>query len=190
MKMNRLTENQVYSYAMDWANAYASKVGADPQRLARTLMAIAKVESNYDASAKNKKSSARGLMQMLINTQREVELKHAKVPFAVAGMRASSFPKAPFVTGGPDAMYDPNYSMQLAAAYLAYQYKRYKGDWTKAIHAYNQGSYPGTRKNDGIAYVKKVNNNLSAQNKEYTYTPQSNVIATANGNKYIYSVFI
>jgi len=186
--MANLTESQVYSYAKDWANVYGPKYGADPNDMARVLTGIAKVESTFNPNAKNKKSTARGLMQLLINTQREIESKHAKVPFAIAGVRASSFSKAP--VGLPDKIYDPNYAMQLAAAYLGYQFKRYGGDWQKAIHAYNQGSFPGTRKQDGINYLAKVTNAKSNQTEQLAYISRNKTVTDKRGNQYVYSVFI
>jgi len=53
-------------------------------------------------------------------------------------------------------LFDADYAIMLAAYELAYQYKRYKKNWEKAVHAYNQGSYPGNL-TDGGKYVSKVN---------------------------------
>lgn len=185
--MAQLTESQVYSLAMDWANVYGPKYGVEPQDLAKVLTGIARVESTYNPDAKNKKSTARGLMQMLIDTQREVESKHAKVPFAIASVKSGAFKKAP--VGVPDKIYDPNYAMQLAAAYLGYQIRRYKYDWDKAIHAYNQGSFPGVRKQDGLNYLAKVEKAMANQ-QSVAYLPKNHFQIDKAGNQYAYSAFI
>lgn len=46
-----------------------------------------------------------------------------------------------------------NINIEYAAKYLAYQLKRYKGDYKKAIVSYNRGSYTGDEK---LGYSAKV----------------------------------
>jgi len=184
-----LKENEVYSLAKFWSDVFAPKVGADPNEMAKYLTGIAKKESNYNPNAKNKGSTARGLMQMLIATQREVESKYAKVPFANAHDYTKHFPKAPVNKLLPDKIYDQDYSMQLAAAYLAYLYKRYKGDWTKTVHAYNQGSYPGVNKSTGANYAASVIKNIQKLPETLAYNPRNMRIDTKH-TTYIYSAFI
>lgn len=186
--MAKLTENQVYSLAKFWSDIYAPPVDADPNQMALYLTSIAKKESTFNPNAKNKKSTARGLMQILINTQREIELKRAKVPFANASIKSKSFTKAPANPLLPDKIYDPDYAMQLATAYFAYQYKRYSGNWQKAIHAYNQGSFPGSKKSDGENYASAVMKNKLNMKQNMTYTSPNTKIEI-NGNIYIYRAY-
>ncbi len=48
-------------------------------------------------------------------------------------------------------------NVELGAKYLAYQLKRYNGDETRAISAYNAGSYTKTN----ISYVHKVKSKMN-----------------------------
>lgn len=170
-----MTEIDVHGLAKRHASVIAPAYGIDEDQLAKYLTAIAKLESNYNAGAKNKSSTARGLMQILICTQREIEKKRAKVPFAPASYNCKSFTGQPdTVDSADDVIYNPEYCMYLAAHELAYQYKRYvkkyaKNVWQIAAHAYNQGSYPGTRKQDGANYANTVLKNAGTLNEDYAY---------------------
>lgn len=164
-----MNQTEVYNLARKWADEYSDKYNVDPDMFAKMLVGIAKKESNFNEKAQNKKSTARGLMQMLICTQREVEAKRLKIPFAVAMFPCKNYTTAPVGSKSDDEIFNPDYAMQLAAAELGYQYKRYKAKypqttWQVAVHAYNQGSYPGARKNDGLAYAKDV---LSSTNEDF-----------------------
>ena len=124
----RLTEAQVYDRALSIARNVAPRYNVNPYELAKVTTALARIESNYCPTAKNPQSSARGLMQILLGTQKEIETKFLKKSHE------------------PDKIYDVSYALLLAETYLAYQYTRYK-DWYKATWAYNQGSYSKKTKN-------------------------------------------
>ena len=55
--------------------------------------------------------------------------------------------------GKEQQLIDPNTNIDYAAKYLAYQLKRYKGDYKKAIVSYNRGSY---NKDETMTYSGKV----------------------------------
>lgn len=171
--MAKMEVMDVYNLAYKWADAYGTPLGLNPDLIAKYMTGIAWKESNFNPDAKNKASSARGLYQMLINTQREVESKRAKVPFATASLKSSAYPKAPVSKVLPDKIYNPDYATQLAVLEFLYQLKRYNYDYTKALHAYNQGSYPGGNKSDGANYANSVEQNVKklptdlALNKNY-----------------------
>lgn len=164
-----MKEQEVYNQAL--ANAFwitqniERFKNIDPYALARVSTGVAKVESNFNPTAKNKNSTARGLMQILICTQREIEAKYLKVKnFPEASIYCKSYPKAPVNTKKLDPLYTAYYGMLIGQVYLAYQYNRYK-DWAKAIHAYNQGSYNKTApKAAGKTYLAKVNKQLNEIN--------------------------
>jgi len=137
-----MTELEVFEKAYALAKEIGPKYKADPFDLARHMTGIAKVESNYNPDAKNKSSTARGMMQLLICTQREIEKKMAKVPLAPAMYSCKVYP-TPKVSQSEDKIFDPDYALEIALYYLAYQYKRY-GNWLMAVHAYNQGSFTKT----------------------------------------------
>lgn len=142
----------VFNIAKDVAPLY----GADAAKLTEYLTAIAVVESGLRVDARNKASTARGILQMLICTQRENEKKRLKSSFAPAMFSCKSYPTDKVNEEKDRLLFDVDYAVLLASHELAYQFKRYKKDWSKAVHAYNQGSFPGTRPNDGLAYAKKV----------------------------------
>lgn len=90
----------------------------------RVLVALAKTESGNNPLAKNRSSSARGLMQILKGTQADIE------------RRLGLTPKA------PEALDDPAYSMLLAAYYVAWLHmNKAAKSWEKTVVAYNQGHY-------------------------------------------------
>jgi hypothetical protein len=149
-----MTENEVFELALTVSNEIADKYGADASELAMYLTGIARVESNYNPSAKNKKSTARGLLQMLICTQREIEKKYANVEFAPAMVSCKNYPDD-IVAREYDKIFNPDYAMFLSAIELGRQYKRYGGDWFRAVHAYNQGS-AGKLNIAGKLYANKV----------------------------------
>jgi soluble lytic murein transglycosylase-like protein len=55
--------------------------------------------------------------------------------------------------GKEQQLIDPKTNINYAAKYLAYQLKRYKGDYKKAIVSYNRGSY---NKDEVMSYSGKV----------------------------------
>lgn len=186
--MPQLSPQIVYNTAYAYSKPYASKLGINAELMALYLTAIAKKESNFTTDAKNKKSSARGIMQILNCTQRAIE-KRMKLPYQPMNGTCSTLRVGIKVPLAIDKlMNDANYSIMLAANELAYQFKRY-GDWGKAIHAYNQGSYNG--KTDGEKYK---NNVLALANNFQNLKPDNNlagVLIINNGTGfYSYEDFI
>lgn len=105
-------------------------------------LAIAFQESRFNEKAKNKTSTAKGLYQILDGTRRDIEKRILKIN-----------DKSPY-----DDIWKPDYNTYLALGYLAYQYKRYKNDWQKAIIAYNLGSW---KNQTTTAYLKKHNSDFA-----------------------------
>ncbi len=95
----------------------------DPETVARAATALAKVESSFRPSAKAGTTTARGLMQITIGTQKGLE-------------------KVWSMTHDPERVFDPYWALFLGETYLIQQYIRYR-DWPRAVHAYHSGSYPG-----------------------------------------------
>lgn len=133
---NVLSAAQVYRLALGVAQNHLGYKGVDPPTLARVATAVAKKESTFNANAQNPGSSARGLMQLVSSTQASIEKKLSLPP-------------------APDRAFEPAYALLLGCNYLAQQYLRYGRDWDKAVIAYNQGSYPG-KKRDGQQYRAAV----------------------------------
>lgn len=152
-----MTRQEVQTIAKRLSQHIAPKFGLSPQELAQISTAIAWKESRFNPNAENNTSTARGLMQVLINTQRETEKKYMGSGFAPAKYKSSAYPEAPI---GNDRMFDPEYNMLVGMSYLAYQLKRY-GDTKRGVHAYNQGSYPGKWRTDGVMYSDSVHNYLA-----------------------------
>lgn len=111
--------------------------GVDTKMWKRVLVSLAWHESRFDSTAKNPRSSARGLMQILKGTQLDIERRLRITP------KANS------------ALDDPGYSMLLASYYIAWLYvNKAKKSWDRAIVAYNQGHYNLSAA--GEAYRRKI----------------------------------
>jgi soluble lytic murein transglycosylase-like protein len=165
--------NQAFAYAYPYSKIYADsnkKYKVDPNELAKYAVAIAIKESNLNPNAKNKNSSAAGLMQLINSTRKEIEAK----------LGLKNVPNS--------KIYDPEYAMQLGVWYLLKQYNRY-GNWQEAVHAYNQGSVPGKNPQDGENYAYAVMNKFNNIPNDLAFSEVNRVI-TSNGNNYIYSAFI
>lgn len=149
-----MEKTAIISKALDASNVVSQLLGVPVEELTRYLVAICYVESKFDPRAKNKSSTARGLTQVLINSQRWIEVK-MKLPHPPAMYRASKYPKAPVTPySEDDKMFNPDYAMLIGAWYLAYNYDRYN-NWHKAVTAYHLGSYDGSNQ-DGKIYKNKV----------------------------------
>lgn len=149
-----MNKSEVYSKSYEASTVIEKVLGVPAEQLAKYLTAIAYVESTFNPTATNKKSTARGLTQVLINTQRWIETK-LKLAFPPAIYKASKYPEAPVTAWeDEDGLFKPSYALLIGAYYLAYQYKRYN-DWHKAIMGYHLGSYKKNN-NDGITYQNKV----------------------------------
>jgi hypothetical protein len=129
---------------------------ADARAFARILTALSFQESclkkatkgyecfDTEARPSDKSSSAYGITQVVEGTQRNVE-------------RLMKWPKRPLADRS-----DPQYAMDLSAAYLAYLYNggdhTPPGDWWAALVAYHDGHY--SKKGAGHTYAKIVMGNL------------------------------
>ena len=117
-----MTEQTAYKLHLEQAQAVAQVLPVQAYDLAKYAFAVNKIENrSFYEKAKNPNSTARGMMQMLIGTQKELETKYLKVKH------------------NPDKIFQPAYSMYLGKYELACQLKCYSGKWSKAIHAYNRG---------------------------------------------------
>lgn len=144
-----MTEKAAYSVHLEQARAVALIMNVKQYDLVKYAFAVNKIENRpFNELAKNMSgSSARGMMQMLIGTQKELETKYLKVKH------------------NPDKIYQPAYAIFLGQYELARQFKRYGGNWRKAIHAYNRGSYQVNKANtsgfaSGENYANSVLNAL------------------------------
>jgi len=172
-----MTRNNFENLAFKIAKYAAEKYNCCRIQLANYLTAIAATESRFHEKAENKHSTARGIMQVLICTQRENEKKRMKAEFAPAMYSCKVYPTE-IVSREKDRMFDPEYSILVASYELAYQYKRYDDDWNKAVYAYNQGSYPQKseqKDKDGWTYTEKVLDN---------YKPKIFDVAEVTSNNY------
>lgn len=186
-----MDSNEFLTIAMKHAGKIAPTYGVDAGTIAQHLLAIAKVESNMRPTARNKNSTARGILQMLICTQREVEKKRAKVEFAPAMFSCKSYKTSTVDESKDRILIDVDYAIMLSTYELCYQFKRYK-NIEKAVHAYNQGSYPGGRMKDGASYVKKVFAKLgTVPNSDYATvtSQQTESVKNVNGGTVSYPYF-
>ncbi len=145
-----MTVNEAYRIHAEQAIAVANLLKVPADEILMYAFSVQKIENrSYNPNAKNKNSTARGMMQMLEGTQKEVETKFLKLPYS------------------PDKIYDPSYAVFLGQYELVRQYKRYGKNWRKAVHAYNQGSYQESKSNtkifkNGELYANRVLNELNS----------------------------
>jgi hypothetical protein len=139
MPAQKLKEHQVYLLALRAIPKVTKKYPVDDELgMARVLVGLAWQESKFDPKAANKSSSARGLTQVLKGTQPAIE--------KLMGWPAKD----------PDARFDAQYAMDLAAGYMAYHYNRKgsKGNWRKSLVAYHDGHYSAN--GAGVGYAKLI----------------------------------
>ncbi len=99
----------------------------DKQEFLKWFVALVYQESRFDIYAKNPKSTATGLTQVLKATREETERKHLGIPVR-----------------DQNAMFEPEYAILIGMAYLGYLSNRPftdKGDMKKIIVSYHDGSY-------------------------------------------------
>ncbi len=172
-----MTAAEAYKIHISQAQKVGEMLGIAPYELAKYAFAVQKVENRqFNPAATNKSSSARGMMQMLKGTQKEIETKYLKKDFV------------------PDRIFNAEYAVFLGQYELGRQLNRYKGNWRKAVHAYNQGSYQEKKsKSKGFAagenYTNGVMNELyktdyAALNNESGYN-----VTAANGTGKITSLY-
>lgn len=137
--MTQLTTRQVAEFAHSGVTAVKARFPKelDGKMWRRVLVSLAKTESNNNPTAKNRSSSARGLMQILKGTQADIE-------------RRLGWPQRP-----NEALDNPAYAMMLAAYYVAWLYmNKAQKSWDRTVVAYNQGHYNTSKA--GEAYRQKV----------------------------------
>ncbi|HEV8254412.1 MAG TPA: lytic transglycosylase domain-containing protein, partial [Vicinamibacteria bacterium] len=105
-------------YFHDYVVEQSSKHGADP----RLVLSIMREESRFDPRAKSL-AAARGLLQFIITTAREVGRSLGLVDVS------------------SEDLYDPRIIIQLGAKYIADLLKEFGGDPYKAAAAYNAGPF-------------------------------------------------
>ena len=113
MATNSFKENTLESFY----NKAAISNGVDY----RVLKAICEVETNHNTKLKkiwDGGSYSYGICQVKLGTARAMGFK-----------------------GSDKELSNPEINIEFAARYLAYQLKRYKGNYKKAIVSYNRGSY-------------------------------------------------
>jgi soluble lytic murein transglycosylase-like protein len=108
-------------YFYDTISRQAQEHGADP----RLVLAIMREESRFNPRAKSA-AAARGLLQFIITTAREVG--------RAVGLVAVE----------PEDLYDPEVIIRLGARYIADLLKQFGGDPYKAAAAYNAGPRQST----------------------------------------------
>ena len=134
----------------------AMQSGAVPPELA---LAVARVESNFDADALSSKG-ARGVMQIMPKTARD--------EFDVTA----------------NALWDPEINVQLGVSYLAELYEQYGQRWDAALSHYNGGTLKGDPHNAAphsytLEYIEKVRQ----FQKQYEKEPKvQKLIATYSGD--------
>lgn len=194
--MPQLTFEQVKALAIKHSLAPVQKYKLTQQeheQLIQFAIAVAYHESDFKSHAKNKNSTARGLMQILINTQRDTEKRLMGIAFAPAMYKSKWKPaaNAPITTEDKDLMFDPDYSMRVGIFYLAERYKKYK-NWNKAVHAYNQGSFNSAAA--GVKYANEVFAEMKRLGIDAKVDYAADVMPVRefshNGVNYIYDVFI
>jgi soluble lytic murein transglycosylase-like protein len=138
--------------------------GGNPTELAYRSVIISAVETGgqFNADAANTTSSARGLMQTLICTQRFMEEK-LQMPFQPASFSSKGTYCAKLYEKKEPAkvpanrdylLATPRYGVLIGSAYLAYQLQRYN-DLDRAIIAFNQGKYNATNAKNAAGYLAK-----------------------------------
>lgn len=146
----RLTSKKVAELANAAVNTMQARFKTVDQAMwKRILVSLAYAESRFDATAKNPRSTARGLMQILKGTQLDIERR----------LKIKPKPNS--------ALDDPGYSMLLASYYLAWLYvNKANRSWDRAIVAYNQGHY--NRSAAGEKYRRTIWSAYQSQNWDET----------------------
>lgn len=159
-----MTLQEITRLAANAAQRAVQVFGGTANELAYRSVIISAVETGgtFNPKAENDASSARGLMQTLICTQRFME-ERLGLPFAQAMFstrktyceKLYSSKEPPKVAQAQDYLLNtPSYGMLIGSAYLAYQLQRYK-TLEKAIVAYNQGNYSTNAARKAASYLAK-----------------------------------
>jgi hypothetical protein len=138
--------------------------GGNPTELAYRSVILSAVETGgkFNADTANTASSARGLMQTLICTQRFMEEKLG-MPFQPSGFNTKgTYCAQLYQAKEPEKvpiskdylLTTPKYGVLIGSAYLAYQLQRYN-DLDRAIIAFNQGAYSTSAAKKAASYLAK-----------------------------------
>ena len=110
----------------DKIKLYASKFNLDPYLVASVI----EVESGGNPDARNPKSTATGLMQVIYSTAQEMGVD-------------------------PSLLTDPDWNLYAGCKYLRQQIDKYGGTF-QGVYAYYSGSYPSATHPEGKDYAEKV----------------------------------
>lgn len=148
----QLTQQETYDLVasvIKWYDKYNKNMmyGVNRNILSRWMCAIIEKESHRYPRAKNKRSTASGLTQVLDGTRRSRE--------KALGVNYGAFnPKGyAALQNKHESMYNPFYAVLIGMAEYLYQFDRYDNDYHKACRAYNAGNAKG---NAGKGYADSV----------------------------------
>lgn len=156
-----LTRQQVEALARKVAPTVIQKVGGgvDTNKLVALAVGVSAVETGgtFNPESDNDNSSARGIMQVLICTQRAIEADYG-YGFAPASYKPPSSCQVKNIPRDTvpkprDRMYSPEYAMTIGMTNLAYQLKRYNNNERLALVAYNQGNASQPAQKRGRYYL-------------------------------------
>lgn len=156
-----LTRQQVEALARKVAPTVMQKVGGgvDMNKLVALAVGVSAVETGgtFNPQSDNDNSSARGIMQVLICTQRAIEADYG-FGFAPASYKpqpSCQVKNAPrdTVPKTRDKMFSPEYGLMIGMTNLAYQLKRYNNNERLALVAYNQGNASQPAQKRGRYYL-------------------------------------
>jgi len=149
----QLTKQETYDLVasvIKWYDKYKSAMmsGVNRPILSRWICAIIEKESTRHVYAKNKKSTATGLTQVLNGTRLARE--------KALGVNFGDFNPTAYknLANKHESMYNPFYAVLIGMAEYLYQFKRYGNDYYDACRAYNAGNAKG---NAGKGYAESVN---------------------------------
>lgn len=156
-----LTRQQVEALARKVAPTVVQKVGGgvDTNKLVALAVGVSAVETGgvFNSDADNDNSSARGLMQVLICTQRAIEADYGYgfAPASYKPQPSCQVKNAPrdTVPKTRDKMFSPEYGLTIGMTNLAYQLKRYNNNERLALVAYNQGNASQPAQKRGRNYL-------------------------------------
>jgi soluble lytic murein transglycosylase len=133
----------------------AKKDGIDP----RLILSIMRQESRFDPAARSN-AGARGLMQFISPTAREVE-RQVEIP----GFELND-------------LYDPEIAIMFGSRHLADLFRKFPGQTEAVVAAYNAGAdnmsrwLARSRSNDPERYVPEI---MFTQTKDYVYRVMANL---------------
>jgi soluble lytic murein transglycosylase-like protein len=134
-----LSSDEFNSFAQKWAAVYRV-----PVDLVKAIVLGAE-NPQLNTTAKNPKSSATGIMQVIKGTATWM-----------SNLFGIDYNGTDDGTGRPVDLKDPDKNIQIGTAYLSYLLKRYNGNVSQAVAAYYSGTPNGSYAEQ--SYVSKVMN--------------------------------